>query len=68
MIGRGRHSARAWWPWLGLWTAVGLGIRVTSLFGPGRSNRAPGGDSSYFHNAANLLVAGKGFDNPFVYY
>ena len=68
MIGRGRHSARAWWPWLGLWTAVGLGIRVTSLFGPGRSNRAPGGDSSYFHNAANLLVAGKGFVNPFVYY
>ena len=68
MIGRGRHCARAWWPWLGLWTAVGLGIRVASLFGPHRSNRSPGGDGYYYHHAANLLVAGKGFINPFVYY
>jgi 4-amino-4-deoxy-L-arabinose transferase-like glycosyltransferase len=57
-----------WWPWLGLWTAVGLGIRVASLFGPGRTHRTPGGDAYYYHNAANLLVAGKGFVNPFVYY
>jgi 4-amino-4-deoxy-L-arabinose transferase-like glycosyltransferase len=68
MIGRGRHSARVWWPWLGLWTAVGLGIRLASLFGPHRSARTPGGDAYYYHNAANLLVAGKGFINPFVYY
>ncbi len=68
MVGTGRHSARAWWGWLGLWTAVGLGIRLVSLFGPGRTDRKPGGDSYYFHNAANLLVAGKGFVNPFIYY
>ena len=68
MIGRGRHAARAWWPWLGLWTAVGLGIRLASLFGPHRSDRSPGGDSYYYHHAANLLVAGKGFVSPFVYY
>ncbi len=68
MFGRGRHAVRSWWPWLGLWTAVGLGIRVASLFGPGRTHRTPGGDAYYYHNAANLLVAGKGFVNPFVYY
>lgn len=68
MVGTGRHSARAWWKWLGLWTAVGLGIRLASLFGPGRSERTPGGDSYYYHYAANLLVAGKGFVNPFIYY
>ncbi len=68
MVGRGRHSTRAWWPWLGLWTAIGLGIRLASLFGPHRSDRTPGGDAYYYHYAANLLVAGKGFINPFVYY
>ena len=68
MIGRGRHSARAWWPWLGLWTLVGLGIRLASLFGPHRSDRTPGGDAYYYHYAANLLVEGKGFINPFIYY
>lgn len=68
MVGRGRGSARAWWPWLGLWAAVGLAIRLASLFGPHRSERTPGGDAYYYHYAANLLVAGKGFINPFVYY
>jgi 4-amino-4-deoxy-L-arabinose transferase-like glycosyltransferase len=69
MIGGGRTTdGRAWWPWIGLWTALGLGIRLTSLFGPGRSGRTAGGDSYYFHNAANLLVEGKGFINPFLYY
>jgi 4-amino-4-deoxy-L-arabinose transferase-like glycosyltransferase len=28
----------------------------------------PGGDPYYYHHAANLLVAGKGFINPFLYY
>ena len=68
MTGRGRHAGRLWWPWLGLWTAVGLGIRLASLFGPHRSSRVAGGDAYYYHNAANLLVAGKGFINPFLYY
>jgi 4-amino-4-deoxy-L-arabinose transferase-like glycosyltransferase len=53
--------------WLGLWTLVGLGIRVASLFGPGRTHRAPGGDAYYYHYAANLLVSGHGFINPYLY-
>src|SRR5258708_6173413 len=66
---RGERSAgrRTWWPWISLWTLLGLGIRLGSLFGPGRSRRPAGGDAYYFHNAANLLVAGKGFINPFLY-
>ena len=68
MTGRGRHAGRLWWPWLGLWAALGLGIRLASLFGPHRSSRVAGGDAYYYHNAANLLVAGKGFINPFLYY
>ena len=66
MIGRGRHAGRLWWPWLALWTAVGLGIRLATVFG--RPNRVAGGDAYYDHNAANLLVAGHGFINPFLYY
>jgi 4-amino-4-deoxy-L-arabinose transferase-like glycosyltransferase len=53
---------------LGLWTLVGLGIRVASLFGPGRTHRTPGGDAYYYHYAANLLVSGHGFINPYLYY
>jgi 4-amino-4-deoxy-L-arabinose transferase-like glycosyltransferase len=68
MIGGGSGTDRSWWRWIGLWSAVGLGIRLASLFGPHRSRRAPGGDSYYFHYAANLLAEGKGFINPFVYY
>ncbi len=66
MIGRARHAGARWWPWLALWTAVGLGIRLGTVFG--RPNRVAGGDAYYNHNAANLLVAGKGFINPFLYY
>jgi 4-amino-4-deoxy-L-arabinose transferase-like glycosyltransferase len=67
MIGRGGSTDRSWWRWIGLWSALGLGIRLGSLFGPHRSRRAPGGDAYYFHYAANLLAEGKGFINPFVY-
>jgi 4-amino-4-deoxy-L-arabinose transferase-like glycosyltransferase len=68
MIGGERGTdRRSWWRWIGLWTLVGLGIRLASLFGPGRSRRPAGGDAYYFHNAANLLVEGKGFINPFTY-
>jgi 4-amino-4-deoxy-L-arabinose transferase-like glycosyltransferase len=63
-----RHSPPRWWVWLGLWTLVGLGIRVASLFGPGRTHRTPGGDAYYYHYAANLLVSGHGFINPYLYY
>jgi hypothetical protein len=55
-----------WWRWLGLWTAIGLAVRVGAVLG--RPHRVAGGDSYYFHNAANLLVDGKGFVNPFLYY
>jgi hypothetical protein len=68
MTGRGRKAGRVFWPWLGLWAAVGLGIRLASLFGVNRSSRVAGGDAYYYHNAANLLVEGKGFINPFLWY
>jgi 4-amino-4-deoxy-L-arabinose transferase-like glycosyltransferase len=45
---------------------VGLAIRLGTVFG--RPDRVAGGDPYYYHNAANLLVAGKGFINPFLYY
>lgn len=55
-----------WWHWIGLWTLVGLSIRIGSVLG--RPDRPPGGDPYYYHYAANLLVDGKGFVNPFLYY
>jgi hypothetical protein len=75
MTPRGRRPASrwwpwpartTWWPWLVLWTALGLAIRLATVFG--RPHRVAGGDAYYYHNAANLLVAGKGFINPFLYY
>lgn len=62
---RFRRVPDRWWPWVGTWTAVGLAIRVGSVLG--RPNRVAGGDTYYYHHEANLLVAGKGFINPFVY-
>jgi 4-amino-4-deoxy-L-arabinose transferase-like glycosyltransferase len=56
----------SWWPWLAAWTALGFGIRLAAVLG--RPDRVAGGDSYYYHHAANLLVAGKGFINPFLYY
>jgi len=61
-----RPSSSRWWVWMGAIGAIGLGIRLGSVFG--RPNRRPGGDASYYHYAANLLVAGKGFIDPFRYY
>ena len=55
-------NGRRFWPWLTLWTALGLAIRLATVFG--RPNRAPGGDPAYAWGVANLLVAGKGFINP----
>jgi 4-amino-4-deoxy-L-arabinose transferase-like glycosyltransferase len=52
--------------WLALWTAVGLGIRLASVLV--RVHQTAGGDSYYYWHAANLLVAGKGFINPFDYF
>jgi 4-amino-4-deoxy-L-arabinose transferase-like glycosyltransferase len=54
----------AWW--LTLWTALGLVIRVLTVLG--RPNRVPAADAFYYSGAANLLVQGKGFINPYLYY
>jgi len=56
---------RRFWMWLSVWTAVGLGIRLATVYG--RPDRAPGGDPGYAHGVATLLVAGKGFINPLAY-
>ena len=60
------RSGRAWWVWLVVVGLVGLGIRLGTVFG--RPHRVPGGDAYYYHHAANLLVAGKGFIDPWRYY
>ena len=57
---------RHWWGWVTGWTAVGLGVRVAAVLG--RPHRAPGGDAFFYHGEANLLAAGHGFINPFLYY
>jgi hypothetical protein len=56
-----------WW-WVGLVVigGVGFGIRFGTVLG--RPNRVPGGDPYYYHYAANLLVEGKGFIDPWHYY
>jgi 4-amino-4-deoxy-L-arabinose transferase-like glycosyltransferase len=56
---------RRLWPWLTVWTVVGLGIRLATVYG--RPHRLPGGDPGYAWGVANLLVAGKGFINPLAY-
>jgi 4-amino-4-deoxy-L-arabinose transferase-like glycosyltransferase len=75
MTGRGRQAdrhvrpwlaRRSWWLWLAGWTAVGLGIRIGTVLG--RPHRVPGGDAFIYHYGANLLVDGKGFINPALYY
>jgi 4-amino-4-deoxy-L-arabinose transferase-like glycosyltransferase len=72
--GAGRHSAvaasdgrrtRGWWAWLSVITLAGFGIRLGTVLG--RPDRRPGGDAYYFHNAANLLVEGYGFIDPWHY-
>jgi len=57
---------RVFWLWTGAIALVALGIRIAAVVG--RPNRTAGGDAYYYHNAANLLVAGLGFIDPFRYY
>jgi 4-amino-4-deoxy-L-arabinose transferase-like glycosyltransferase len=61
-----RHSPPRWWVWLGLWTVVGLGIRLATVYS--QPDKVAGGDAYYYHYAANLLVSGHGFINPYLYY
>ena len=58
-------DGRRFWPWLALWTAVGLAIRLGTVFG--YPNRPPGGDPGYAWGVANMLVSGKGFIDPLAY-
>lgn len=60
-----RRRNRRWWAWLGVITLGGFGIRLGTVLG--RPGRRPGGDAYYFHNAANLVVEGYGFINPWSY-
>jgi hypothetical protein len=62
---RGLTGCRFAW-WLAAWTLVGLVIRVLSVVG--RAHRVPTADAFFYSGAANLLVQGKGFINPFWYY
>lgn len=59
---RARFAERLW-PWLTVWTVVGLGIRLATVYA--RPNRPPGGDPYYYYWAARLLLQGYGFINPF---
>jgi 4-amino-4-deoxy-L-arabinose transferase-like glycosyltransferase len=61
----GRGPTRRWWAWLSAITLLGFGIRLATVLG--RPDRRPGGDAYYFHNAANLLVGGHGFIDPWHY-
>jgi 4-amino-4-deoxy-L-arabinose transferase-like glycosyltransferase len=61
-----RKPIPRWWLWLGLWTVLGLTIRLITVYSdPGK---VAGGDAYFYHYAANLLVAGHGFLNPYYYY
>ena len=62
--GRGTGN-RTFWIWLAVWTVLGLGIRLATVYG--QPNKPPGGDPGYVWGVANLLVAGKGFINPLAY-
>jgi 4-amino-4-deoxy-L-arabinose transferase-like glycosyltransferase len=63
--GRERPN-RGFWIWTAAFAAVGLGIRIAAVLG--RPNRSLGGDAKYYHDAANLLVEGYGFIDPFHFY
>jgi 4-amino-4-deoxy-L-arabinose transferase-like glycosyltransferase len=60
-----RRSRPRWWPWLGLWTGVGLAIRLITVYRD--PHKVAGGDAYFYHYGANLLVSGHGFINPYYY-
>jgi 4-amino-4-deoxy-L-arabinose transferase-like glycosyltransferase len=59
-------SSRAWGWWLAAISALGLAIRVASVLGD--RGLKPSGDAFYYFNGARLLVEGKGWLNPFIYF
>jgi len=50
---------------LGLWTVVGLAIRLITVYS--QPDKVAGGDAYFYHYGANLLVSGHGFINPYLY-
>ena len=61
-----RGDTRRFVRWLALVGLVALAIRVVYVLTVATHN--PGfGDGFYYHEQANLLAAGKGFANPFLY-
>lgn len=55
-----------WYLWLVAMALSGLGIRLAYAF-VSKRHAKPGGDALYYHYAANLLVQGKGFIDPYRY-
>ncbi len=62
---RRSHSPPRWWLWLGVWTALGLAIRLITVYS--QPDKVAGGDAYFYHYGANLLVSGHGFINPYLY-
>ncbi len=62
---RRSHSPLRWWLWLGLWTVLGLAIRLITVYS--QPDKVAGGDAYFYHYGANLLVSGHGFINPYLY-
>jgi len=56
---------RAWYPAVAAATAVGLTIRIVTVYG--RPGRIPGGDTYSYFWGANLLASGHGFINPWLF-
>nr|MDQ2754723.1 glycosyltransferase family 39 protein [Actinomycetota bacterium] len=50
---------------LGALAAIGLAIRLGAV--AGRPSLRVGGDAAFYHGEANLLVAGRGWIDPFIY-
>jgi hypothetical protein len=61
----GRRDSKRWWTWIGVWTVVGLAIRLATVFG--RPHSTAKGDAYFYHNTALLLLEGHGFINPLGY-
>ncbi|MBL7522918.1 glycosyltransferase family 39 protein, partial [Frankia sp. CNm7] len=61
MIGR---PSRRWWLLLGLFMAVGLGVRLWYLFAWMHPAEVQG-DPLYYHDAANLFADGRGWPDPY---
>jgi hypothetical protein len=62
--GAARPRDRRWWLLLALILVVGLGVRLTYLFG-WMHPAIVRGDPLYYHEAANLFAHGRGWPDPY---